>query len=100
MKSALVLALAFCLVGHAQGFVGSPQSARPFVVSPLFSAKVDSSSLLDEFRLYNGELVNPYKVLKVNEKAERSEIRKNYVDLSKRYHPDARIHRDILPGSW
>ncbi|KAL7568673.1 hypothetical protein ACA910_021672 [Epithemia clementina (nom. ined.)] len=46
-----------------------------------------------------GEIIDPYKVLKVNRKADRQEIKQAYRALSRRYHPDVMIHRDILPGS-
>jgi len=98
-SSALWVALGLCLASQVNGFVTSPHATQrqPFLTT-LF-AEADSSYLLNEFRLYNGELVDPYNVLKVSRKAERSDIRKKYIDLSRRYHPDAAMHRDILPGS-
>lgn len=56
--------------------------------------------LLEEFSTHAGEVINPYKILKVSREADRSEIRKAYIKLSKRYHPDGARHRDILPGKW
>ena len=65
------------------------------------SSKSDSGNfLLDEFKIYNGEVLDPYKVLKVHRSAERQEIRQKYINLSRRYHPDVVMHKDILPGSW
>jgi DnaJ domain len=54
----------------------------------------------DDFRLFTGEVVNPYQVLKVDRKAERYEIRQQYLKMSRRYHPDAARQRDVLPGKW
>lgn len=54
--------------------------------------------LLEEFCIHTGEIVDPYQTLKVPRDAERSEIRKAYIALSRRYHPDGLRHRDILPG--
>eukprot|EP00980_Cylindrotheca_fusiformis_P007545 scaffold1561_cov129-Cylindrotheca_fusiformis.AAC.37 len=59
--------------------------------------KPKRSFLLDEFTTYNGELVHPYSTLGVDRDAERLEIRKAYIDLSKQYHPDAIRYRDVLP---
>ena len=56
--------------------------------------------LLEEFCIHTGEVVDPYRTLKVSRDAERSEIRKAYIALSKRYHPDGLRNRDILPGKW
>jgi DnaJ-class molecular chaperone len=57
------------------------------------------SFLLDDFKTANGELIEPYKVLKVGRGAEKSEIKKAYRELSRRYHPDGVRYRDLLPGS-
>ena len=65
-----------------------------------FRKKESRSFLLDEFCTYAGESVDPYRTLKVSRDAERSDIRKAYIGLSKRYHPDGVRHRDILPGKW
>ena len=46
-----------------------------------------NSRLLDDFKTATGELVNPYKILKVSRKADRTEIRNAYRSLSKAYHP-------------
>ena len=56
--------------------------------------------LLTEFTTASGELVDPYKTLKVPRDAGRTEIRSSYRNLSRRYHPDGVRHRKILPGSW
>lgn len=62
--------------------------------------------LLEEFKIHTGEVINPYKVLKVPRTAGPTDIKRSYRDLSKRYHPDGyrnRRNNDILPGkcnSW
>ena len=58
--------------------------------------------LLDEFTTYSGEIIDPYKTLKLSRDADRSEVRRAYITLSKRYHVDAIRHdeRGILPGKW
>ena len=62
-----------------------------------------NSRLLDDFKTATGELVNPYKILKVSRKADRTEIRNAYRSLSKAYHPDGFLQKKdkaILPGRW
>ena len=122
MKSTLVLfsilvALLDCHVLLA--FQGAPRATRSWftrceprfgrsdLVRPQMTATARSYSeerpshfLLEEFSTHSGEVVNPYDILKVSRDAERSEIRKAYITLSKRYHPDGYRHRDILPGKW
>lgn len=96
-SSALWLALGLCLASQVNGFTSPQLGQRPNFLTTL-KAEADSY-LLDEFRLYNGEIVDPYDVLKVARNADRADIRKKYINLSRRYHPDAAMHRDILPGS-
>lgn len=55
--------------------------------------------LLEEFKMYNGELLDPYQILSCHRSAERKEIREKYISLSRRYHPDVVMHKDVLPGS-
>lgn len=64
-------------------------------VSELYSSRV-----FDDFKTNDGEIIDPYAVLKISKKAEKSEIKKAYWSLSKRYHPDQAKLRDILPGKW
>ena len=56
--------------------------------------------LLEEFKTHNGELVNPYNILKVSREADKKEIRQAYIELSRRYHPDGVRHKHVLPGRW
>lgn len=58
----------------------------------------ETSFLMKPFTTASGEIVNPYRVLKVSRTAERKEIREAYRKLSKRYHPDIVRHSKVLPG--
>uniref|UniRef100_A0A7S3P6E0 J domain-containing protein n=1 Tax=Amphora coffeiformis TaxID=265554 RepID=A0A7S3P6E0_9STRA len=57
------------------------------------------SFLLKDFVMYNGEVLDPYAVLKINRHADTAAIKEAYRRLSRLYHPDARRYKDILPGS-
>lgn len=61
--------------------------------------KAKEHSLLQEFSIATGEVINPYEILKVSRRAERPEVRAQYIELSRRYHPDAMRRDGILPGS-
>jgi len=64
------------------------------------SEKVDEVNfLMKQFTTSSGEIVNPYKILKVPRKAERKEIREAYRSLSKKFHPDIVRHSKYLPGN-
>lgn len=82
----------------------NPDGVRPqkdtFLAASGSRSSDSGNFLLDEFSIYNGEVLDPYKVLKVHRSAERQEIRQKYINLSRRYHPDVVMHKDILPGSW
>lgn len=107
IASALLLSISEC-----KGFSVPPPNPRPrpterkTVVGKREAAtarafreeKPKRSFLLEEFTTYNGELVQPYDLLGISCKAERLEIRKAYIELSKQYHPDAVRHRDALPS--
>ena len=103
-----VLTLLLAFVPAAIGFVSSEVSS--LMKPPIAFAKTStvrrhvqansSNFLLDEFSIYNGEVLDPYQVLKVHRSADRKEIREKYINLSRRYHPDVVMHKDILPGSW
>lgn len=63
-------------------------------------------SLMDDFR-YKGEIIDPYKILRVDPKAESSEIKRSYWNLSKTFHPDAYLNisgksnnKRGLPPGW
>ena len=56
--------------------------------------------LMDEFRTAEGELIEPYKTLKISRNASQGEVKKAYRQLSKKYHPDGARNRKFLPGSW
>lgn len=59
--------------------------------------KPKRSFLLEEFTTYNDELVQPYSILGVGRDAERLDVRRAYIEMSKQYHPDAIRHREVLP---
>lgn len=63
----------------------------------------DVSFLLKDFSLYNGEVVDPYQVLKVSRRANTHDIKQAYRRLSRQYHPDAIRNLNeptsILPGA-
>jgi len=53
---------------------------------------------MDDFRTADGQIINPYKTLKIDRKAPHTEIRQSYRKLSKKYHPDACRFNTIMPG--
>jgi DnaJ-class molecular chaperone len=55
--------------------------------------------LLKKFVTSSGEVINPYNVLNVPRDANRADIKGNYKQLAKKYHPDTR-NKKILPGKW
>lgn len=55
---------------------------------------------LDEFKAPSGEILNPYKVLKLKRDATMLQIKNAYREQSRRYHPDTQRFKDMLPGSW
>jgi DnaJ domain len=77
------------------------QVANTKVGSSTSTTNTDSTSsfLLNDFKTASGELINPYKVLKISRKATREQVRKSYIELSRRYHPDGVRNRDLLPGN-
>jgi hypothetical protein len=111
MKSASLLAYSLLLWGTTQTAAFQSTSlpfSRQTVVGQITAATVRSfrddcqeeNFLLDEFKTASGEIVNPYKILKVARDADRTAIRQSYRNLSRMYHPDGARHRTILPGSW
>ena len=98
------------LCSATYAFIWSPKTnsgaviARPPNVE-LFMAKhiaaEDSKEYwLDEFKAPTGEILNPYKVLKIKRDATLPQIKNAYRDQSRRYHPDTQRYKDMLPGSW
>jgi DnaJ-class molecular chaperone len=111
MRFLLVLAAVLSLLGYqvgvAKGFqLGVDVTAKRTttrsnnVLSKLHASSSPGNYLLDEFKTASGELVDPYKILKISRDAERTEIRQQYLTFSKKYHPDGAKHRDVLPGNW
>ena len=114
MKAHTILSsILLVLPQGSQAFQASPVSSqsgvlgRPTVVGNLeaataraFREEKPSHFLLDEFKTHSGELINPYETLKVSREADRTVVRRRYVELSKKYHPDGARHKDILPGKW
>lgn len=58
------------------------------------------SALLNEFRIASGELIDPYKVLKVDRDSTKEQIKQAYRKMSRKYHPDQIRFQDMMPGSW
>lgn len=85
---------------HPQTILRPEKIATSVTVLPAQRSKAETSSLLQEFCVASGEVINPYNVLKVSRQATREEIRSSYVTLSRRYHPDGfRQRTNILPGA-
>lgn len=92
------------LVGSSVAFVPALPSAlhdSRFAASggKLFSSKDPINKYLKEFCTTEGELLDPYVILEISRKAELGDIKKAYYKLSRKYHPDSLVQRDILPGS-
>jgi DnaJ-domain-containing protein 1 len=58
------------------------------------------SRFLTDFKTAKGNLVDPYKVLKIPRTATSAEIKQSYRKLSRKWHPDAVARKEILPGNW
>lgn len=101
----LTLSLLIGLLVDVQAFMSTaPQGCRSSIhVTPssLYARAVaeEECFLLQEFKVASGEIIHPYKILKISRSASRQEVKQAYRDLSRRYHPDGVRHRDILPGS-
>ena len=67
-----------------------------------FGQKTDSevSRFLTEFRTADGNVVDPYKMLRVSRTATKMEIKQSYRRLSRKLHPDMVAQSDVLPGRW
>ena len=77
----------------------SQSSSLPFYASVRDSDNA-KNLLLDEFRTSRGELIDPYKTLRVSRDADVREIKDSYRKSMKRHHPDGVRFREILPGRW
>ena len=67
-----------------------------------FGQKTDSevSRFLTDFRTADGNVVDPYKMLRVSRTATKMEIKQSYRRLSRKLHPDMVAQSDVLPGRW
>lgn len=75
------------LLGPTSAFLPPPPPpTRPF------------HALLDDYT-HQGQVLDPYRVLKISRDASTPQIKEAYRRLSRRYHPDGARHRGILPGS-
>lgn len=63
------------------------------------NSATEDNFLLQEFKTHTGEVIDPYRILKVPRTADRLAIKRSYRDLSRRYHPDGVRYKDILPGA-
>ena len=94
--------LSLTLAFQAQSYrtTSSATSSSTSSSTSLFARphKLKEHSLLQEFSIASGEIINPYEVLKVPRHAERPEVRAHYIQLSRRFHPDAMRRDGILPG--
>lgn len=105
--SLLWIVLLFPSIYSVQCFTQSTSSCGRKIITPASSSTakfakgshVKSKYLWNDFKTYSGEILNPYKVLKVSRRASTEEIKKAYRALSRKYHPDGVRHRGILPGS-
>lgn len=60
--------------------------------------ETEASRFLADFRDVNGDIVDPYRSLRVSRTATLDDIKASYRKLSKKLHPDAVIKSNILPG--
>jgi len=58
----------------------------------------DVSRFLTDFRTADGNVVDPYKMLRVSRRATQTEIKQSYRRLSRKLHPDMVAQKEILPG--
>lgn len=103
-KFELLSLLLFIIIESNSSFVPSPYRCSERLQNK-FRAKTateDDQKLywLEEFKAPTGEIVDPYKVLKIRRDANVTEIKQAYRKLSRKYHPDTLRFRDVLPGSW
>ncbi len=58
----------------------------------------ETSRFLAEFRTANGEIIDPYRALKLPRSATLDQIKTRYRKLSRKLHPDAVSKSRVLPG--
>ena len=59
----------------------------------------EASRFLADFRTANGEIIDPYRSLRVPRSATLDDIKSSYRKLSRKLHPDAVSKSRILPGN-
>ena len=59
----------------------------------------EASRFLADFRAANGEIIDPYRTLKLERSATLDDIKTRYRKLSRKLHPDAVSKTRILPGN-
>merc|ERR1719469_1277374 len=64
------------------------------------SARYEKNKLLNDFKTSKGEVLNPYRILKVSRTFDKTEVKQAYRKLSKKFHPDMVRNSDIFPGNW
>ena len=58
------------------------------------------SRFLTDFRTADGNVVDPYKMLRLSRDATAPEIKQSYRRLSRKLHPDMVAQNEVLPGRW
>lgn len=86
--------------GYTKKQASAASTSRLFSFARREDNDKSENFLMDQFKTADGEIINPYRVLRVSRNAERKEIRESYRSLSKKYHPDGVRYREILPGRW
>lgn len=86
--------------GYTKKQASAASTSRLFSFARREDNDKSENFLMDQFKTADGEIINPYRVLKVSRNAERKEIRESYRSLSKKYHPDGVRYREFLPGRW
>ena len=74
----------------------------PLSAKKILIAEVDKGTarLLADFCTSDGEIIDPYKTLRIQRSASHSEIKESYRAMMKKLHPDKqRYNRGILPGN-
>lgn len=65
-----------------------------------FGEKTDAdvSRFLTDFRTADGNVVDPYRMLRLSRRATPADIKQSYRRLSRKLHPDMVAQNDVLPG--